>query len=62
MIAELPGKAARPSNRPADPMPEPAIIPFYPHRVRFAGQPLIISKGRKETIPIVSRYRIVGNS
>jgi hypothetical protein len=33
MIEELLGKTA---GSP-EPMPQPAVIPFYPHRVRFAG-------------------------
>jgi hypothetical protein len=37
MIEELPGKTARPSKRPSEPMPQPAIIPLYPHRIRFAA-------------------------
>jgi hypothetical protein len=37
MIAELLGKAARSSESPPDPVPEPAVIPFYPYSVRFAG-------------------------
>jgi hypothetical protein len=45
MIAELLGKTARPSKSPSDAMPEPAIIPFYPHRVRFTGQSVVIGKG-----------------
>jgi hypothetical protein len=37
MIEELLGKAVRPSESPSDSVPEPAVIPLYPHRVRFAG-------------------------
>jgi hypothetical protein len=37
MIEELFGKAAGSSESPSDPVPEPAVIPFYPRRVRFAG-------------------------
>jgi hypothetical protein len=62
MIAELPGKATGPSIRPPNAMTQPAIIPLYPHRVRFAGQPLVISKYREKTVPPVGRYRIVSNS
>jgi hypothetical protein len=61
MIAALLGKATSPSKSPSDPIPEPAIIPLYPHRVRFARQPAVVRKGGQETIPIVGPYRIVGN-
>jgi hypothetical protein len=37
MIEKLFEKAAGSSENPSDPVPELAVIPFYPHRVRFAG-------------------------
>jgi hypothetical protein len=43
-------------------VPQPAVILFYPRRMRFAGQPAVIGKGRQEAVPIVRRYRIPGNS
>jgi hypothetical protein len=35
MIEELFGKATGSSESPSDPAPEPAVIPFYPHGIRF---------------------------
>jgi hypothetical protein len=37
MIEELLGKTAGSPESPPEPMPQPAVIPFYPRRVRFAG-------------------------
>jgi hypothetical protein len=62
MIEELFGKAAGSSESPSELMPQPVVIPFYPHRIRCAGQPIVIGKSRQEAVPIVTRYRIIGNS
>jgi hypothetical protein len=35
MIEEFSGEATGLSKNPSDPMPESAIIPLYPHRVRL---------------------------
>jgi hypothetical protein len=59
MVEQFLGKTASPSKCPPDPMPRPAIVPFYPRRALFPCLMRVIREHRYETVPIIRRYPVI---
>jgi hypothetical protein len=43
-------------------MPQPAIVPFYPYRVRFPYSLVVFPKRGKKAVPIIRRYPVIALS
>jgi hypothetical protein len=59
MVEQFLGKITGPSKRAPYPVPQPAIVPFYPYHVLFPYFVAVFLKCGKKAVPIIRRYPVI---